>query len=331
MSTALPLPVSVPSPLAILEDKPLVEDVRKLSRVNNVRAALIIAQQWATIAAVVAAAVYFDRWWLYIPAAAIIAAKQQALGIIMHDATHYRLFTARWANEYISNFLCAFPLGMSTQGYRGEHLEHHLATNTPEDPYYRMFQSNTMWQWPKTRWQAFRQLLGDVSGWHSLSSMKVLRRWMPINQFLLHRNDPKLARRVKIDVLCSITFWAAMVTLFSYFGVWKYFLLLWVVPNATFYVLYMRIRWIAEHPYDQQADLSDSTRHVRGTWLERYTIAPLNINYHIAHHLFPAVPLYNLPRVHARLMENDVYREHGELFHDYLGKVDSIRAELIVR
>ena len=97
MSTALPLPV--PSPLAILEDKPLVEDVRKLSRLSNGLAALIIARQWATIAAVIAVAVYFDRWWLYVPAAAIIAAKQQALGIIMHDATHYRLFTARWANE----------------------------------------------------------------------------------------------------------------------------------------------------------------------------------------------------------------------------------------
>lgn len=44
---------------------------------------------------VIALVAYFDVWWLYPPAIFIIAARQHALGIIMHDATHYRLFTSR--------------------------------------------------------------------------------------------------------------------------------------------------------------------------------------------------------------------------------------------
>jgi fatty acid desaturase len=30
----------------------------------------------------------------------------------------------------------------------------------------------------------------------------------------------------------------------------------------------------------------------------------INLNYHIEHHLFPGVPWYNLPKVHALLLED---------------------------
>ena len=80
---------------AVLDDKSLVEDVRQLSRINNWRSAGVIARQWLVITATVAAAVFFDRWWLTLAAIVVIAAKQHALGVIVHDATHYRVFTSR--------------------------------------------------------------------------------------------------------------------------------------------------------------------------------------------------------------------------------------------
>lgn len=316
----------------LLEDRALVDDVRELSRVNNRLAALAIARQWLVILATVAIALYVDRWWAYLPAIVVIAAKQHALGILMHDATHYRLFTSRFANEYVSNFLCAFPMVMSTQGYRGEHLQHHLATNTLDDPYYRMFLSDSVWHWPKSRWAAFRQLLGDVSGWNTFATLRMFRRWTPTYQWLVHRNDPQLASRCRIDFLCSIAFWGAVAVGLAIVDGWVAFLLLWAVPALTFYPLFVRLRWISEHPYHgDEAPQGYETRHVGGSLWERICIAPLNINYHIAHHLFPATPFYALPRVHERLMQNPIYREEGERFHTYLGAEQSIRAELIVQ
>jgi fatty acid desaturase len=42
-----------------------------------------------------------------------------------------------------------------------------------------------------------------------------------------------------------------------------------------------------------------------------------NLNYHLEHHLFPAVPWYNLPHVH-RLLQED-YRAAGSfIYRSYL-------------
>jgi fatty acid desaturase len=315
---------------AVLDDASLVEDVRQLSRVDNWKSAGVIARQWLIIAATIAGAVVVDRWWLTLVAIVVIAAKQHALGVIVHDATHYRVFTSRFLNEYIGNLFCAFPICMSVQGYRGEHQAHHLWTNTRDDPYLRMFDEDTAWQWPKTRGAAVWQVVADVSGLNTLRHLRMLRRWAPIGQWLTHRRNPKLSGRVTIDVVCSLVFWATIFSAVTFFGAWKTFLLLWVVPGLTFYVLFIRLRWISEHPYDSSADVGYRTRHVQGTLLERIFIAPLNVNFHIAHHLFPAVPLYNLPQVHQRLLQNPAYREEAERYRDYLGSTDSVRAELIV-
>ena len=315
---------------AVLDDKSLIADVRQLSRVDNWKSARVIARQWLVIAAAIAAAVFFDRWWLYLAAIVVIAAKQHALGVIVHDATHYRVFTSRFVNEYVGNLFCAFPICMSIQGYRGEHQAHHLWTNTRDDPYLRMFDEDTAWQWPKTRGAAFWQVVADLSGLNTLRHLKMLRRCAPIGQWLMHRRDPQLSRRVTIDVVCSLVFWATIVSAVTFFGAWKTFLLLWAVPGLTFYVLFIRLRWISEHPYDSSADVGYKTRHVQGTLLERIFIAPLNVNYHIAHHLFPAVQLYNLPQVHQRLLQHPAYREEAERYRDYLGSTERLRAELIV-
>jgi fatty acid desaturase len=43
----------------------------------------------------------------------------------------------------------------------------------------------------------------------------------------------------------------------------------------------------------------------------------LNLNYHIEHHLFPSMPWYNLPKLHALLQ--DEYREAGSsIYRSYL-------------
>jgi len=41
----------------------------------------------------------------------------------------------------------------------------------------------------------------------------------------------------------------------------------------------------------------------------RYFIAPLNVNYHIEHHLFMFCPWYNLPKAHEMLKEKDFYKD----------------------
>jgi len=45
---------------------------------------------------------------------------------------------------------------------------------------------------------------------------------------------------------------------------------------------------------------------------------PHHNGYHLTHHLFPAVPYHQLPRLHAQLMELDEYDDRAFVCHAYL-------------
>jgi len=323
-------PVSSSSLASVFDDQILVGDIKMISQVSNVRGALAIAREWITIGTVIAVAAYFDTWWLYLPAIFVIAARQHALGIIMHDATHYRLFTSRTANDRVSDLFCAFPIGLSTLGYREDHLAHHWATNTPCDPYFNLITAHAAWQWPKTNMEAARHLLAEVSGLNTLRNIKMSRPWTAYGQWRLHRREPAAAPRCRFDLLATGLFWLTIGAMLSMVGGWRLFGLLWIVPGLTFYQLFVRLRWMSEHPYRLATGQGYETQQVRGSFLERFCIAPLNVNYHLTHHLFPATPFYRLPQVHRRLLDNPDYREQANVYDSYLGRVDSIWANVVM-
>src|SRR5258708_3983860 len=101
------------------------EAFRRLNRISNTRAAWSIVRQWLGLAASIAMAIRVGHAWSYAIAILVISTRQHALGVIMHEATHYRLFTSRWANEVLGDLLCAFPVNMSVSRYRHDHLLHH--------------------------------------------------------------------------------------------------------------------------------------------------------------------------------------------------------------
>ena len=52
--------------------------------------------------------------------------------------------------------------------------------------------------------------------------------------------------------------------------------------------------------------------------LERFLFAPFLFNYHCSHHLFMAVPHYNLPKLHKLLIEHQ-HQGHYTLPGGYVG------------
>ena len=96
--------------------------------------------------------------------------------------------------------------------------------------------------------------------------------------------------------------------------------LLWVGAWLTTYSLAMRIRSIAEHamPGDDPSDDLRNTRTTLAAWWERLVVAPNYVNYHLEHHLFTAVPHYNLPRMH-RLLRRKGVLERANVVRGYRG------------
>ena len=88
-------------------------------------------------------------------------------------------------------------------------------------------------------------------------------------------------------------------------GWWAY-PVLWLFPVFVFTYLGDNLRSFVEHSHPESDAKADEHRLVTHTSnrLERLFVAPMNMNFHAAHHLWVGIPYYNLP--HAdRLM-----REH---------------------
>jgi fatty acid desaturase len=293
----------------------LFEEFCRLHQISDIRAAWSIARQWLVIGAAVALAVNTGKLWAYAVAIVVVSTRQHALGIVMHEATHFRLFSKRWANEFFGDILCAFPVNMTVSRYRYEHLLHHRHNMTDQDPYFVAWSRDSHWYWPKTRAEAFWLFARDLFSLNMYRLGPALFQWSPwVNHFSTKPSPPGLSALERGRLYA---FLLVLVGTLSYFHAWFQFAVLWLLPMSTLTVLFVRIRSVTEHLHLPLENEFNSTRHVQGHPLEKLTIAPLNINIHIAHHLFPSIPQYNLVSVHSLLLKCPAYRDSGTIFDSY--------------
>ena len=101
--------------------------------------------------------------WLF--AMVWVGARQHALLVFMHEATHGRLVPSRWWNDRIGEVVLAWPFFISMHAYRKEHWAHHRHVNTERDPdWARTHAANARdWHTPLTPRHLFTLLGRDVS------------------------------------------------------------------------------------------------------------------------------------------------------------------------
>ena len=61
-------------------------------------------------------------------------AVQTRMAVLMHEGAHGLVARDRARNDAVTDWLAAWPIGMSVERYRRNHLPHHTALGTPEDP-----------------------------------------------------------------------------------------------------------------------------------------------------------------------------------------------------
>ena len=105
---------------------------------------------------------------------------------------------------------------------------------------------------------------------------------------------------------------------------WLY-LLLWWIPKLTIFSLFYRLRSISEHACTSGQDDFTHTRTTLSSNFVRYFIAPLNVNYHLEHHLFMFVPCYKLKKAHEMILE----KHKNEDLEIKSGYVSMLRSVLI--
>ena len=297
------------------------DEIRAFTRRSNFAGVVAIAWSWLVIAGCFAAVATVSTWapipyvgavpvWLvFAVAVVVVGGRQLALAVAMHEAAHGTLFQSRWCNEVLVDWLCARPVWSDVGRYRVHHLGHHAHTGTDRDPDLGLALGE-----PMSRGSLVRKLLRDVSG---LSGLRRVLGLLAIDSELLvydvggsPRRAPvrgaghhlrALVRNVWRPVLANAVLFA-MLALAGYAWVFS----VWAVAYLTMFSVVIRVRSLAEHACTERTDDQLlNTRTTRAGWLARMTFAPLNVNYHLEHHLLPTVPYWQLPLLHRRLVSAD--------------------------
>ena len=276
--------------------------VKRLSRLDPLKATLAVAETWGVIALAVAAALL---WWhpvVIALAVVVIGSRQQALFVLAHDAAHYRLARSRRLNDTVGG-LCGGAVGISMLTYRVVHRLHHNHLYGAGDPDVALHGG-----YPRGRAYLAGKLLKDLCG---------LTAWKSYGYFFGHPaldrdsgealkplddTAPALREAARRDRRRVIALQAALLAAAVASGWWLEYLLLWVLPALTVLQALLRLRAVLEH--GALGDLSSPLTAARTNTAPAvllWFLFPHHVNHHIEHHLYPAIPHYNLAEAHRLL------------------------------
>lgn len=211
----------------------------------------------------------------------LIGATIQGLVILMHEGVHRIMFRNRLLNRWVA-FCCGLPAFLSVTSYRVGHLPHHRYERSERDP----DELENFSRSPRVLAVLLVLTLafGDLYG---------LYRVGPINAW-------RGTRQERYQVLVEYGVIAAVfVAAFALLPL-DVLLHLWVLP-ALFARQLTNVRTVAEHALTAHGNRFTATRTVVSNRFVSFFMC--NLNYHIVHHLYPAVPWCNLPTLHGLLAE----------------------------
>jgi len=211
------------------------------------------------------------------------------IGLLGHEGTHFTLAKKHYDSALLGTLLSSLvPFHFNT-GFALTHALHHWHTNTEKDPDLEIFTSF------KNFWSRMLLARSKASRAYLIDTIKLALGKLPHpNQVGL--KDTELFRLAKINLISSVFFlfiYACLIVKYPQtFGL--AFLVIYLVA-----VFLSGLRPYMEHVGTNSGAFSNS-RTFASPVLD-YTFG--TINYHLAHHMHPAVPAYNLPGLHQWMLQ----------------------------
>lgn len=293
-------------------------ELAALTQLNDLRSLGAVAITVGVIALAIAFAVaaWPSPWALL--SVLVIGVEQHALFILAHESAHYRLFRSRLLNDAIGRTI-GMASGISMCTYRVIHRLHHNNLYTDEDP-----DTAIHGGYPRGVAYLWKKLAQDLLGLNAWKTFAYFFGAPAINAATqraprpLDDTSPALRSAARRDrwLVLGFQLGAPLVAFALGNGhALLLYLILWVLPLVTVLQPILRLRAIAEH--GAATDLSSPLTAARcnrttgsvANVLGRMLLFPHHVNYHLEHHLYPAVPHYRLPALHRLLDEKGVLRD----------------------
>ena len=295
--TALPAPLK-----NYLRTPEIAERLRELRRMSPWRFVAAALGNYLAIALAIGgvtfvASMTVDTAWpttvallgpAWLAALVLIAARQHALLVLMHEGAHRTVSSRRGLNDLLSDLLCGAPLLVGVRSYRRDHLAHHQHLNSAADPdWCRKIDDHTQrdqWQFPAAR--PLPIVWAKLYGY----SVSYLLKSLAANRASAATPNPHQIQQMqpseKTLGYLRYALYGAVALVLTLTGSWLGFVAFWLAPMLLVLPIIMRIRSIAEHFALRHDHALTQSRTVRAGLLERALIAPHHIGF--AHRSSPA-------------------------------------------
>ncbi len=232
-------------------------------------------------------------WWYLIPALLIHGACHTMLHAGVHELVHERVFRTRFLNRFFLN-IYAFLNWWNHPFFGRSHKEHHRFTLNPPDDLevvlpqtitFTTFIRNSIFD-PKAflqmQWSHVRMLRGIPAG-----------EWQ---EYLFEKMGPAGVRRCRRWAAILLIGHAAIAAAAIVSGFWIIAVIVSLGSSLGGFIA--QVTGAPQHAglVDKVNDFRLNCRTYRTNFLFEFLY--WNMNFHIEHHMYAAVPCYNLARLH---------------------------------
>lgn len=167
-------------------------------------------------------ALYYNNYWVAVPLMLIGSHLMHGNLIGFHEASHGMLRKNRFLNELDGVFIGILSL-TSFSLYRAAHQTHHAHLSSERDEEFWPFVDPKEPRW----FRVFAAFL-ELSFGLFVTPLVFLRTFVRKNSPIRNK---KVRRRIWSELFLIVGFWVVVVSLVAWFGVWKYYFGLYLIPG----------------------------------------------------------------------------------------------------
>lgn len=224
--------------------------------------------------------------WLYLIGFFLIASRQFAIYLVGHEGLHGLITKNSFFNDYITKYFCLFPVLVSLEMYRTNHLAHHRFLGTAVDPDRNLYNF-----YPVKKETFFKSLF---QSYFNLKLLKdFLRYFTPF--YLLKKMGGAKALK-KGDFLEYFIYLTLTLLFLAVTGLWFIYLKYWLAPLLLMIPYYYFVSALQHGLIHENAE-GQNSRNIKGSGLAMEFLLPCKTNFHGTHHDYPGVACWELAKV----------------------------------
>ena len=305
-------------------------EIAALTDLDNWHALLLVLEDYLIIGLSIASC-YLISWYLYPVAVLIIGARHRGLANLLHASVHRTLAKNPLLNFLLGSIFSGYLIFQQVVIYQQSHvLQHHgNFGDSVKDPDYNYHIEAGLYQNLTPTEFRFRYILLPLIG----AKVPAYLFYVIRERFWTKVDSDKQTAFVSaiVDKSLFLGQWLLILGMLGYLGLIKEFLLFWIVPYLTSFMILGWFTELSEHyPLIQLSnDTICMSRNRHGNWIERFLTGIHNDHYHQEHHLNPAIPMWNLPKAHQIHIRDSVYSEWDSQWGGIFFSADRNRKTLL--